>query len=278
MSINEHELRNWLNSPSAVNAQLPAELRLTSVLDSGGQGIVYKGSYAEYSAAIKVYFPGQLHRRIEREVAALEMMQCDSIVQLLWWGSLSYEGYDLPVVATKLVEGVPLNERLASSDLSPDQLGVLAYDVAAAIDAMWSYRIVHRDLKPNNILIRESGRACVIDLGLARHIDRSSLTAMGATWGTYGYLSPEQTKGVRQLTCKSDIYALGVVLVESALGHHPTRGDQLRLFAQHLEENLPERAENWNYSTLLKKMLHPRPTRRPKLRQIVDQLGSFAST
>lgn len=276
MSINDHELREWLNSPLEVSAQLPAELRLTSVLDSGGQGIVYRGTYADEPAAIKVYFPGQLHRRIEREVAALEMMQCHSIVQLLWWGSLSYEGYDLPVVATKLVEGVPLNERLASSDLSFDQLGIVAYDVAAAIDAMWAYRIVHRDLKPNNILIRENGRACVIDLGLARHIDRSSLTAMGATWGTYGYLSPEQTKGVRQLTCKSDIYALGVVLVESALGRHPTQGDQLRLFAQHLEDNLPGKAENWDHSVLLKKMLHPRPTSRPKPKQIVEQLDSFA--
>jgi serine/threonine-protein kinase len=197
MSIDEQELRTWLSSASAVNDQLPGELELMSVLASGGQGAVFRGSYNGHPAAVKVYFPGQLHKRIEREVRALEKIGCYSIAPLLWWGSLSREGYNLPVVATELVEGVPLDKTLAHGSLATDQLGAIAYDVAAAVEAMWKYRIVHRDLKPSNILIRENGRACVIDLGLARHVDESSLTVMGATWGTYGYLSPEQTKGVR---------------------------------------------------------------------------------
>ena len=72
------------------------------------------------------------------------------------------------------------------------------------------------------------------------------------------------------------MYALGVVLVESALGHHPTRGDQLRLLAQRLDETLPTDAVNWEYSALLKRMLHPRPTSRPKPKSIIDQLSDFA--
>ncbi len=276
MTINDQELRAWLRSPSQVNELLPAELELVSLLDSGEQGIVFQGSCGGYPAAVKVYFPGQLQKRVEREVHALETIRSDSIVRLLWYGSLSYGGYDLPVVATELVSGMPLDERLEHNRLVFDELATVAYDVADAVNAMWKYRIVHRDLKPSNILIREDGRACVIDLGLARHMDRSSLTAMGATWGTYGYFSPEQLRGVRQLTCKSDVYALGIVLVESALGHHPTQGDQLRLFAQRLDENLPQQVEDWRYSSLLKRMLRSRPTSRPKPQQILDELTDFA--
>lgn len=276
MSFNEQELRSWLNSPSAVSSVLPNNLELVSVLDSGGQGVVFEGSCDGHPAAVKVYFPGQLQQRVEREVHALETIRSDSIVRLLWHGSLSHEGYDLPVVATELVEGVPLDEHLESNQSTPYELGTIAYDVAAAIDAMWRYRIVHRDLKPSNILMRKNGRVCVIDLGLARHMDRSSLTVMGATWGTYGYFSPEQLRGVRQLTCKSDVYALGIVLVESALGRHPTQGDQLRLFARQLDQNLPHEIDNWQHAPLLKRMLHSRPTSRPKPKQILNELDNFA--
>ena len=65
-------------------------------------------------------------------------------------------------------------------------------------------------------MIRPDGRACVIDLGVARHLDQTTLTALGITWGTLGYMSPEQTRAVRQLTCKSDLFSLGVILLESA--------------------------------------------------------------
>lgn len=277
--MHDSELKQWLGSSSAIHAAnelLPAGLTLRSVLEAGGQGIVFTGEHNDQPAAIKVYFPGQLEERIDREVRALERINCPSIVSLLWKGTLPLQDRALPVVVTELIEGVPLDQRIEDNALTKVELSSVGYDVALAIETMWQYRIVHRDLKPSNILIKSNGRACVIDLGVARHIEESSLTAMGATWGTYGYLSPEQTRGVRQLTCKSDIYALGVVLIEAALGMHPTGRDQLRLFSRRLHETLPTALDEWEFADLLKTMLHPRPTKRPKPKRIVDELSAFA--
>ena len=159
--------------------------------------------------------------------------------------------------------------------VSFDELGIIIYDISKAIEKMWNRRIVHRDIKPSNILIRENNRACVIDLGVARHLDASSLTALGSTWGTLGYLSPEQAKSVRQLTCKSDIYALGILIVECFFRRHPSGGDQLRLFGLGLHNKLPEPLNSWMYSNYMRLMLNPEPMRRPKPSELLVAFEQF---
>lgn len=242
---------------------LPDSIELGNFLDFGGQGVVYAGAVEDKAAAIKIYFPGQTHKRIQREIDALSAMNCPSVVGLLATAQIPYKKAELQVVATTLVNGIALDAFLNERGLSYHELSILAYDGALAIEKMWERRIVHRDLKPSNIMMAESGRFVVIDLGLARHIELSSLTAIGVTWGTLGYMSPEQSKAARQLTCKSDIYALGVVLLESALAKHPTNGNQEELFDNQFHNNLPDEIEEWKFASLLSEMLHPRPTKRP---------------
>jgi len=274
--VTDAEMKTWLRAASNVAPLLPPEVALDGWLAEGGQGAVYKGSANGTPAAIKIYFPGQLQQRIDREVEALRHLVSPTIVQLLWSGSIKVDGNDLPVVATSLVPGVPLNTVLQKRRLDGDEVGRLSWDVAHAIDQMWNRRIVHRDLKPQNILLKPNGRTCVIDLGLARHVDRSSLTAAGMTWGTYGYMSPEQTKTVRQLTCKSDLFALGVIAVEAALGRHPTNYDQLRLLGAGLHERLPAEVAGWKHASLLAALLQPRPTSRPLPADVVITLAEYA--
>ncbi len=270
------DVNQWMRAPAKVASRLPAAVAIESLLAEGGQAVVYRGSVKGAAAAIKVYRPGQLQQRVQREVEALRSLSCPSVVQLLWDGVVKVGGYELPVVATALLPGTTLTEVLSRRPLSHDELSVVAYDVAVAIDDMWSRRIVHRDLKPSNVLLLPSGRACVIDLGLARHVEMTTLTAAGVTWGTYGYMSPEQTRAVRQLTCKSDVFSLGIILVEAAMGRHPTNGDQLRLFAKKLHEMLPGAAGSWQHSVLLMDMLHPRPTMRPMPAAMIRVLAGHA--
>jgi serine/threonine protein kinase len=75
------------------------------------------------------------------------------------------------------------------------------------------------------MLVRGEAGAVLIDLGVARFLDMSAVTAAGMTWGTPGYFSPEQWNG-DNLTCHSDVFSLAVSLQEAISGHHPTRGDQ----------------------------------------------------
>src|SRR5205823_12550809 len=118
-------------------------------------------------------------------------------------------------------------------------------------------------LKPYNIMLRPDGQAVLIDLGVARHIALDSLTTYGKTWGTEGYLSPEQARIVRSLTCKSDVFALGVVVQESLLGRHPTARHQQQLVAggpatASLQAGLPT-----EFIALVDRMVHRDPVRRP---------------
>ncbi|MBX3059468.1 MAG: serine/threonine protein kinase [Anaerolineae bacterium] len=276
MSDQNSEFKQWLELPSNVSPFLPDFIQVTTLLEVGGQGVVYRGLAKGEDAAIKIYFPGQTDKRIEREITALGELNCANIVKLLWSDRLNIQDNELYVVATSYVAGTPLNHLIRQQELADHELAVIAYDVSRAIEAMWSRRTVHRDLKPSNIVIRADGRACVIDLGLARHLNDSSLTQMGATWGTRGYLSPEQNKGVRQLSCKSDIFALGVVLVECAMRRHPSGQDQQRLEALGLHNQLTHPLDSWQYAHLVKDMLHPRQTKRPLPSDILSTLSRYA--
>lgn len=268
--------KEWLSNPKRVNALLPSNVDVKGLIDTGGQGAVFYGTVDGDDAAIKVYYPGQLYKRIEREINALKMIESPSIVKYLWDGNIKFSNQELPVVATRLEEGKSLNTLIGERKLNHDELGIIAFDVASAIEAIWEKRIVHRDIKPSNIIIKPDGRACVIDLGLARHLEYSTITALGASWGTLGYLSPEQTRAVHQLTCKSDLYALGIVLIESAIGEHPTRRDQLRLSSRAFHDNLPDELDTWAHSAMVKTLLHPRPTMRPLPTSVINMLKEYS--
>lgn len=269
------DVKQWISNQKNIEDLFPDFISLHNTIAIGGQGIVFQGKVRENDAAIKVYFPGQLQQRVEREVSVLETLNCDTVVKMLWYGGIDVFDYHLPVVATELINGISIDNLYKQRPISFNELGKVVYDISKAIGAMWNKRIIHRDIKPSNILIKDDGRACVIDLGVARHLEESSLTALGSTWGTLGYLSPEQSKSIRQLTCKSDIYALGILIVECSLQRHPSQGDQLRLFGLGLHEKLPEPLDSWNYSRYIRSMLHPEPMRRPMPEDILSAFIEF---
>jgi len=269
--MNENELAIFLKDPNNVMGLLPNPIVISNILGIGGQGIVYEGEYSGVPAAIKVYFPGQIQQRIEREIESLRLLNCPNIVKLFWDGYLNVDVYRLNIVVTELISGQCL-DRIIPNSLSLNQIEALVLDISIAIRALWERRIVHRDIKPSNIVIRQNGSACLIDLGIAKHVERSTLTAFGYTWGTLGYMSPEQIRGAKQLTFKSDIFSLGIIAMESYLGHHPTHGDQLRLLASQFHLRLPNTLDNWQYSQILKKMLNPSPIYRPNTIEIINTL------
>ena len=201
--MSDDEMERKLSRIEIISPLLPNGINLIAPLANGGQGITYKGLVNGCGAAIKVYYPGQVLKRIEREIEALSKLHHPNIVELLWAGSIVIEDQQIQVVATRLIDGEVLEKQIKARVLSENEIGNLIYDVVSAIESMWSHRIVHRDLKPSNIMIKPDGRACVIDLGVARHITQSTLTEFGYSCGTLGYMSPEQTRAIKQLNCKS---------------------------------------------------------------------------
>ncbi len=125
------------------------------------------------------------------------------------------------------VEGESLRDRLLRETQLPIAEAVrIAGEIASALDYAHRHGVIHRDIKPENVLLHD-GRALVADFGLAlavRGASESRLTETGMSLGTPHYMSPEQAMGEREITARSDVYALGCVLYEMLTGEPPFTG------------------------------------------------------
>src|SRR3954469_14675246 len=125
------------------------------------------------------------------------------------------------------VEGESLRARLHREKQLPVADAVrIATEVAAALDYAHRHGVIHRDIKPENILLHD-GQALVADFGIALALTSAGGTRMtetGMSLGTPHYMSPEQAMGEREITARSDVYALGAVLYEMLSGEPPFTG------------------------------------------------------
>ena len=137
-------------------------------------------------------------------------------------GTQRYLFYVMP-----FVEGESLRARLNREKQLPVADAVrIALEVASALDYAHRHGVVHRDIKPENILLHD-GQALVADFGIALAASKAGgnrMTETGMSLGTPHYMSPEQAMGEREITARSDVYALGVVLYEMLTGDPPFTG------------------------------------------------------
>src|SRR6185295_7969138 len=114
--------------------------------------------------------------------------------------------------------------------LPPDKALEISRQLCAGLHAVHEAGLLHRDLKPANVMIDGRGKARLTDFGLA---GLESELKEGAIAGTPAYMSPEQITG-QELTTKSDIYSLGLVLYEIFTGKRAFAGDTINeLIRQH---------------------------------------------
>jgi serine/threonine-protein kinase len=126
------------------------------------------------------------------------------------------------------IEGESLRNRLDREKQLPVEDAVrITREIAAALDYAHRHGVIHRDIKPENILLHD-GSALVADFGIALAVSRSEgssrMTETGMSLGTPHYMSPEQAMGERELSPRSDVYALGCVLYEMLVGEPPFTG------------------------------------------------------
>jgi serine/threonine protein kinase len=219
------------NTIDVLNRALSAAFRVDRPLGSGGQGAVFLGSYNGNEAALKLFDPRGDPRRIQRELRLLADIDCPNLVKLLASTTVTINGTDLALVAYEYHPGGTVVERLnpQSPMATVDDLKRMGEEISTAIESLWEKRIVHRDVKPANIVMARDGRHVLVDVGLARHVDLSDITALGAIPGTRGYMSPEQARGRRNLTIHADVFSLGVTLYELAAKTHPYQRDQTQI-------------------------------------------------
>lgn len=112
----------------------------------------------------------------------------------------------------------------------------IAREIACALSHAHAHHLVHCDIKPHNILVTADGRVKVADFGIARAITSTTVTYDGNVVGSVHYFSPEQAKGI-QITPKSDVYSLGIVLYEMLTARLPFQGETtVSVALKHLQE------------------------------------------
>src|SRR5882724_4116757 len=214
--------------------------KISKRIGTGGMGDVYLATdiAAGRKAALKLLptrFTGDAERlkRFQQEAHAVVGLNHPNILTVYEIG----EDHSIHYIASELIEGETLRERLKCGLMQLSEAVDIAIQVASALAAAHDAGIVHRDIKPENIMLRPDGYVKVLDFGIAKlaeqevpvtiPTDEALLlveTNLGSILGTVRYMSPEQACGA-QVDRGTDIWSLGVVLYEMVTGHAPFTGD-----------------------------------------------------
>jgi serine/threonine protein kinase len=275
----------------------------------GGQGAVFSatrisrpdGTPANDVVALKLHLHPSQEIRVQREITAMQNVSHPTLARMIEHGCCDVGGKHTRYVAWEFINGQPLSIQLKNGPLLESEVLAIGRDVSAAIAEIWSQRIVHGDIKPSNIMVRNTGgcmmigsvySAVLIDLGGARYLNQENTRAMLRPsryfgrddtvaalkpFGTPGYFSPEQIRGITGLSCASDIFSLGVVLLQCLLGRHPTAYDQSAL-ADGIQASGGRLASSGGLLCALDKMLSARPTFRPTPAELGRRFQSLRET
>src|SRR5438445_10274534 len=194
----------------------------------GGMGVIYRARqrYSRRFVALKrvLTYHADSHEtlaRFRREAEAAASLDHPNILPI-YEVNETEEG--LPLVSMKLAIGGSLRTATPALRHNPRQCVQLMAKVARAIEYAHSQKILHRDLQPGNILLDAHGEPLVSDFGLAKWLDEETdLTRTLATFGTPGYIAPEQAEGAN-FSPAADIYSLGAILFNLLAGRPPFVG------------------------------------------------------
>ncbi|HJR58731.1 MAG TPA: protein kinase [Vicinamibacterales bacterium] len=208
---------------------------ITGALGAGGMGEVYRArdTRLERQVAIKLLTtgnPGEAADRLLQEARSASALNHPHICTLHEIGDAAGQ----PFIVMELVEGESLERRIAGQGLPVATVLRLGAQIADALGHAHARGVVHRDLKSANVAVTAEGRAKILDFGIARRIPTgelaeatrsvATLAGNGEIAGTLPYMAPEVLQG-RHADARSDLWALGVMLVEMTSGSRPFKGD-----------------------------------------------------
>jgi beta-lactam-binding protein with PASTA domain/predicted Ser/Thr protein kinase len=216
-------------------------------IGSGGMADVYcaEDKHLGREVALKV-----LHRRFaqdaefverfRREASAAAGLQHAHVVGVYDRGEHEGTYY----IAMEYLRGRTLKD-IVAGEAPIDQLRAIGLGIQILQAAAFAHRnsVVHRDFKPHNVIVDDQGNAKVTDFGIAR-AGASEMTETGSIMGTAQYLSPEQAQG-QEVTARSDIYSIGIMLYELLTGRLPFNGDSAVAIAlKHMSEPPPAMSQD----------------------------------
>ncbi|HEX6187489.1 MAG TPA: serine/threonine-protein kinase [Pyrinomonadaceae bacterium] len=201
--------------------------RITGLLGRGGMGEVYKAEDLKLDQTVALKFLPEhfsedpvAHERFIGEVRTARQVSHPNVCRVFDIGEVDGAQF----LSMEFIDGDDLSSLLLRiGRLPPDKALEIARQLCAGLHAVHQAGILHRDFKPANVMIDGRGKARITDFGVA---GLESELKEGAIAGTPAYMSPEQITG-KELTPKSDIYSLGLVLYEVFTGKRAFAGDTI---------------------------------------------------
>jgi len=252
-----------------------AHFELLELIGRGSMGKVYRARDVrnEEIVALKAFYPDtslsdqqrdELLARFQKEANILTTLEDTNVVGIREVGT--HEGQEY--IAMEFLDGPNLKELLAMGvSFTIEDVVDVGVQVLAGLEACHRAGIVHRDIKPANIVKLPSGTVKLADFGIARILTDATISRTGTVVGTPNYMSPEQVSG-GEVTPRSDLFSLGVVLYELTTKHKPFDGESITAImynvvnltppaASHYTEEVPEAMDQ-----VLARAMHKRPEQR----------------
>jgi serine/threonine-protein kinase len=251
-------------------ALIGGRYRIIALLGRGGMGEVYRATDLTLGQSVALKFlPEQaagdvrLLERFHGEVRLARQVSHPNVCRVYDIGQAD----GMPFISMEYIDGEDLASLLTRIGRLPaDKALDVARKVCAGLAAAHARGIIHRDLKPQNIMIDKRGEVVIMDFGLAALA--SQLAGRESRDGTPAYMAPEQLKGA-EVTHKSDIYSLGLVLYELFTGKRPFDAKTVRQLLDqqesgHLTSMTSIAAEiDPAVERAIRRCLDPEPARRP---------------
>ncbi|SFS18123.1 Serine/threonine protein kinase [Agrococcus baldri] len=274
--------------PLTPGALLADRYRIGSLLGAGGMSFVHRavdetlGREVAVKALIRTSAEPVELERIGAEIDLLATLSHRALVTLFDAGTAVLEARPVTYLVMELVDGPTLGMRAAAGPIAPIDLAHMAQDMIEALVVVHAHGVVHRDIKPANILLAPSlvpgheFTAKLADFGIAAIIDGDRLTDTGTVLGTAAYLSPEQAAGGR-VGPASDVYSLGLVLLEAITGHREYPGPLMEsLSARQARDPQVPGEIGYHWKSLLTAMTARDPDSRPTAKAVLQRLAATA--
>jgi len=214
--------------------------RIVALAGRGGMGDVYRAEDLKLSQIVAIKFlPASLSQdagalaRFHSEVRIARQVSHPNVCRVFDIGDA--EG--VPFLTMEYVDGEDLSSLVRRiGRLSTDKAVEIARQICAGLSAAHGRGVIHRDLKPANLMLDSSGRIRITDFGLASIA--ASIEASDVRAGTPAYMAPEQLEG-KEVTVKSDLYSLGLVLYEILTGKRAFNATTLPELIRQRESSVP---------------------------------------
>ena len=227
------------------------DYQLGEVVGVGTVGTIYQATdiatgneYAVKCLHASVNQDEMIRARFRRETMILERLDHPNIVKCFGGGEhkAGDEEKGRLYYVMELVEGGTLKELLQMRGQFDWKVVIeVGRQLCSALQFAHNHGVVHRDLKPSNFFVTREGQIKLGDFGIARDLHAPDIAGQGITVGTHAYMAPEQIRGERSVSGKSDLYSLGCCLYEMLVGQTPFVGETRKeLFDQHLTAEAPK--------------------------------------